>query len=382
MPRGYTIPIRKIGGNAMDRRQFIVATGAAAGALALGRAASAAPAGSRIMIDGLSGFRAGEGGRVTEPAVVAAIRAGKLTALSQTVGEVGNGPDRFLRAVEGIAGMDRMIADNPDLLMKITSAADLRAAHAGRRLGLIYNVQDSTALEGDASRVALFKTLGLRVQQLTYNKRNLAGDGCLEPGNGGISDFGRQVIAAVNANRLLLDLSHASQRTIAEGIAAAKAPPAITHTGCRDLVDFPRNTFDREMRAVADKGGVVGIYLMPFLRNGGQPQREDLLRHLDHAVKVAGEDHVSIGTDGPLMGFTVNDEARAAQRAFYEDRAKRGIAAPGEAADVMNFVEGYNDVDRMNGIAADLKTRGWTEARIDKVLGGNLLRLFGDVWGG
>lgn len=369
----------------MDRRQFILGTGAVAGALALSRPGFAAPAGSRILIDGLSGlsgFEQKDGRDAPTGALVDAIRAGKLTALSQTMGEVGNGPDRFARAVEGIARMDRRIAENSNLLVKIGSAADLRAAHASRRLGLIYNFQDTTALEGDVTRVALFRTLGLRVQQLTYNKRNLAGDGCLEPGNGGISDFGRQVIAEVNANRLLLDLSHASQRTIAEGIAASKAPPAITHTGCRDLVDFPRNTFDREMRAVADKGGVVGIYLMPFLRPKGQPGREDLLRHLDHAVKVAGEDHVSIGTDGPLTGFVVDDAARRAQREFYEDRAKRGIAAPGEAADVMNLVEGYNDVDRMNNIAADLKARGWTETRIDKVLGGNLLRLFGDVWGG
>jgi len=91
---------------------------------------------------------------------------------------------------------------------------------------------------------------------------------------------------------------------------------------------------------------------------------------------------VSIGTDGPLMGFVVDDAARKAQREFYEDRARRGIAAPGEAADVMNLVEGYNDVDRMENIAADLKARGWTAAAIDKVLGGNLLRLFRDVWGG
>lgn len=369
----------------MDRRHFMLGTGAAAATLALGGPGFAAPADAGILIDGmsgLSGFEEKDGRSVPTKALVDAIRGGKLTALSQTMGEVGNGPERFLKAVKEIADMDRLIAENSALLVKIDSAADLRAAKASRRLGMIYNFQDTTALEGDVSRVALFKTLGLRIQQLTYNKRNLAGDGCLEPGNGGISDFGRQVIAEVNANRLLLDLSHSSQRTIAEGIAASKAPPAITHTGCRDLVDFPRNTFDREMRAVADKGGVVGIYLMPFLRPKGQPGREDLLRHLDHAVKVAGEDHVSIGTDGPLTGFVVDDAARKAQREFYEDRAKRGIAAPGEAADVMNLVEGYNDVDRMENIAADLKARGWTAARIDKVLGGNLLRLFGDVWGG
>jgi membrane dipeptidase len=120
---------------------------------------------------------------------------------------------------------------------------------------------------------------------------------------------------------------------------------------------------------------------MPFLRMSGQPGTEDLLRHIDHAVNVCGEDHVSIGTDGPLFGFTINDESRAAQRRFFEDRARRGIAAPGEAADVFNMVEGYNAVDRYDRIAADLRRRGWSTGRVEKVLGGNFVRLLGTVWG-
>jgi membrane dipeptidase len=98
-------------------------------------------------------------------------------------------------------------------------------------------------------------------------------------------------------------------------------------------------------------------------------------------VNVAGEDHVSIGTDSALMGVPDDAAARAAQRTFYTDRARRGIAAPGEAADVLNMVEGYNGIDRMDRIAADLAARGWRAARIDKVMGGNLLRLFESVWG-
>jgi len=189
------------------------------------------------------------------------------------------------------------------------------------------------------------------------------------------------VIARINRARLLLDLSHAGRRTIAEGIAASSAPPAITHSACRNLVDRPRNTYDSEMRALADKGGVFGLYLMPFLRASGQPQREDLLRHIEHALGVCGEDHIGIGTDGPLMGYTVDDRLRETQRQFYEERVRLGIAAPGEAADIYNFVEGYNSADRYDRIAADLRGRGWSIARIEKLLGGNWVRLFGEVWG-
>lgn len=368
----------------MDRRSFILSAGAAAGgyALPLGAQGKAAPAVRIDALSGVTGFEAREGRMVPTPAFIEAVRAGRIHACSQTLGGVGNGRDRFEASVTAIAEFDRRIADNPRLLIKALAAADIRAARETGRLAVIYNFQDTTALEGDAAKVDLFQALGVRIMQLTYNKRNLAGDGCLESANAGLSDFGRAVIARINGNRILLDLSHAAPRTIAEGIAASSAPPAVTHSGCRALVDVPRNIHDSEIRALAEKGGVMGVFLMPFLRPGGQAQREDLLRHLEHAVNIGGEDHVGIGSDGPVMGLAINEDARARQRAFYEERARLGIAAPGEAADVFNVVEGYNDVGRYERIGDDLRRRGWPQARVDKILGGNFLRLFGEVWGG
>jgi membrane dipeptidase len=163
-------------------------------------------------------------------------------------------------------------------------------------------------------------------------------------------------------------------------VIASAAPPAITHSACRTLVDLPRNTGDREMRALADKGGVFGLYLMPFLRNSGQAQREDLIRHIEHALNICGEDHIGIGTDNPFTGYVINDEARAQQRQFYEQRSAQGVAAPGEAADVFNLVEGYNGADRYDRIGTDLRRRGWSSTRIEKLLGGNFVRLFREVW--
>lgn len=335
-----------------------------------------------LRIDALGGLdleRRPDGSFQLHPEVGEAARQRRIDVTSLTIADQGNGPDRFANAVRAIAEWDRLIADNPQALRRIKGADDLAAAGDGR-IGVIYNFQDTVALEGDAARVGLFKTLGVRVLQLTYNKRNLAGDGCLERANAGLSDFGREVIAAMNAEHVLLDLSHAGQRTIAEGIAASSVPCAITHSGCRALVDFPRNTHDAEMRALAAKGGVFGLYLMPFLRPSGQPGREDLLRHLDHALNVCGEDHIGIGTDQVLRGRIVDDAARQRQREFFERRQRLGIAAPGEAADVFNHVEGYNDVERFDRIAFDLSARGWSGARIDKVLGGNFTRLFRETW--
>jgi membrane dipeptidase len=380
----------------MDRRQFLLAAGAAvslphaafAQAPAVADpAARARPRGARsFYVDAqgaIDGFDEPEPGRyVPSPRFLAALRERRIDVISATIGEVGNGPDRFRSAAQAVASWDRMIAGNSRHLLKIERAADIRAAVESGRVGLIYNFQDTTAIETDAANVDHFAALGVRVIQLTYNKRNLAGDGCLERSNAGISDFGRELIARINRNNVLLDLSHAGQRTQAEGIAASAAPPAITHSGCRALADLPRNTYDAEMRALAQKGGVFGLYLMPFLRTSGQPGREDLLRHLDHAVNVCGEDHVGIGTDDPLFGYELNEETRANHRRFYEDRVRRGVAAPGEAADVLNYVEGYNSVDRYDRIAHDLSRRGWRQSRIDKVLGNNWLRLFTEVWKG
>jgi membrane dipeptidase len=335
-----------------------------------------------LRIDALSGLnyeRRPDGTLQLHPQMAEAAARRRVDVISMTIAEPGSGPNRFAEAITAIAEWDRLIAENPRALRRIRSAADLALAGDGR-IGVIYNFQDTTALEGDAGRVRLFRTLGVPVMQLTYNKRNLAGDGCLERANAGLSDFGREVIAAMNAEHVLLDLSHAGQRTIAEGIAASNAPCAITHSGCRALVDFPRNTHDAEMRALADKGGVFGLYLMPFLRPSGQAQREDLLRHLDHAANVCGEDHIGIGSDQSIRGRVVDDAARRAQREFFERRQRLGIAAPGEAADVFNHVDGYNDMQRLDRIALDLSRRGWSGGRIEKVLGGNFARLLREVW--
>ena len=373
----------------MDRRQFLAGTAAAAAIAAFpvrAQPASARPSsGPAIRVDaqgGIDGWDEPQPGRfVPSPKLIEAVRRRRMDLVSMTVGEVGNGPDRFRSAVQSVAEWDALIAVHKAHFVKIESAADISAARAAGRMGLIYNFQDTTMLEGDSARVATFAALGVKQMQLTYNKRNLAGDGCLERANAGLSDFGREVIAKIEEAKVLLDLSHAGQRTIAEGIAAAKRPPAITHSACRSLVDLPRNTFDSEMRALADKGGVFGIYLMPFLRAKGQPQKEDLIRHIEHAARMCGEDHIGLGTDGPLFGYEINEETRKRHRGFFEDRVKKGISAPGEAADVLNMVEGYNDIGRYESLAADLKARGWSSARVDKLLGANFVRLWGEAWG-
>ncbi|HEY0745721.1 MAG TPA: membrane dipeptidase [Steroidobacteraceae bacterium] len=311
---------------------------------------------------------------------LADVKASGVTAVNVTVNEVGNAPDRFEKAVARIAGMDHEITSHPEVFVKVLRASDLKLAKSTGRMGLVFGFQDTSMLDGELKRLALFHDLGLRVCQPTYNRRNLIGDGCLEVADGGLSRLGYEFVTEVNRLGIVLDLSHAGRKTIVEGIAASTAPMAITHTGCRALVDVPRNTDDASLRALADKGGVAGIYFMPFLRATGQPRAEDLATHLDHAVNVCGEDHVGLGTDGTISGIEINDTYREYQRKTVEERRKAGISAPGETTDVFTLIPEYNEPRRFLKLADDLVRRGWKPSRVEKILGANFARLFGDVW--
>jgi membrane dipeptidase len=382
-------PARRI--NVLDRREFLSAAAAAALVAApMSRAAAPKRAFSEqayskaIVIDGLGGPGGYDPDLAPDaglsPSMLEDVKVSGVTAVNLTVNSVGNGPGKFEETVATIAFSEAQIAQHPDRFMKVLAARDIAAAKPSGRLGLIYGFQDTSMLDGDLSRLAMFHGLGVRIVQPVYNRRNLMGDGCLEPANGGLSTLGRELIAELNKLKILVDFSHAGSRTQSEGIAASKAPMAITHTGCRALVDVPRNTHDSELKALADRGGVAGIYFMPFLRASGQPHAEDLIRHLEHAVNVCGEDHVGLGTDGGISGIKLDQKYAEFQRKFFEERQKAGIAAPGEAADVFNLVPEYNDPRRFFTLANDLADRGWQAKRIEKVLGANFVRLFGEVW--
>jgi len=234
-------------------------------------------------------------------------------------------------------------------------------------------------LEGDASNLDVFQRFGVRIIQLTYNDRNLLGDGCLEPANAGLSRHGRDVVARMNELRMLVDLSHCGLQTTADGIATSSRPVAITHSGCRGVFDHPRSKTDDILRALANKGGVIGIYMMPFLNAQGQPTAADLIKQIEYAVKVCGEDHVGIGSDLSITPHVVNAEYEAKHRRFVEGRKQRGIAAPREE-DYM-FVKDLNAPRRLELIADQLLTRGHSATRVEKIIGGNWMRVFGEVWG-
>jgi membrane dipeptidase len=335
--------------------------------------------GQALVIDALGG-PGGGADRSLSPEEIAAVRASGVTAVNLTIGAIGSGPNVFEETFGYIGSWERTFDAQPDAVMKVKTAADLDKAKASGRLGIIYGFQDATPLGDDPERLDLFASFGLRILQLTYNRRNLLGDGCLEPANAGLSRLGQSVVERMNELGLLVDLSHCGHRTTTDAITASKQPVAVTHTGCAALADLPRNKTDEELRQLARKGGVVGIYFMPFLRTKGQPMAEDVIRHLEHAVNVCGEDHVGIGTDGSILPVDLTPEYKERHREDIANRRRLGISAPGEEEDVYVFVPDLNTPRRLDTLAGLLLRRGHSETRVAKILGGNFARLFKDVW--
>ncbi len=295
---------------------------------------------------------------------------------------VGNVADPWGDYQKSIHDPLNYLAANPDRLVLVRSAADILRAKRVKKFAVVLGTQDSAMVGPELDRLAQMKKDGVMTVQLTYNNANLSGDGSLEPRNGGITKLGKATIARIEAEKLLLDLSHGGARTMAEAADFAKRPLVISHTGARALTDHPRNTGDETIRAVADKGGVVGVYFMPFLTLDSKPRGSDLIAHIEHVAKVAGEDHVGIGTDNGVLPQATDADATRKLHEWAQKRIDAGIAAPGEGLDVWPMVRDYNSVDRYRRLAGDLQKRGWSEARLEKLFGGNFLRVYREAWGG
>lgn len=372
------------------RREFLIGTGLAAlGSCAAGSRSLRstprrwAPYRDTLAIDGASGIDALLYGG-SAAGELAHARASGLTAVVQTVAPSGRfwmNDAAFAATKTRIAEMKAKIAAYPHVLVSIGNAADLEAAHRDRKLGVIFTFQGTETLGEDTDRILIFRQLGVRVIQLTHNRRNLVGDGCMEPGNAGLSKYGHEVVERLNAEKIVVDLAHGAERTTREGIAASRAPVLISHTGCRALADLPRNTADAELRAMANRGGVAGIIFWPYLRTDTQPMAIDVIRHIEHAIRVCGEDHVGIGTDGPVSPIERTPAFEKENREYMAVMVEDGIFAKGRPPDLYTFIPDLNVANRYEVLGAMLSARGHPAARIAKILGGNFARVMREVWG-
>jgi membrane dipeptidase len=317
---------------------------------------------------------------LNERAIGDAVASG-LNAINITLGYVSGDMEPFEYSVSEIGQWDALLRKNSSRLLKVYNASDILLARGQHKIGVIYGFQNAAMLGTKPERVDIFANLGVRVIQLTYNPANLLGDGSMAPGNRGLTPLGHEVVERLNANHVMVDLSHSGQKTCLDAARASKQPISINHTGCRALNDVPRNKTDEELRLVASRGGFVGIYFMPFLNPTSHATADDVVAHIEHAVDVCGEDHVGIGTDGPV---TAIDDLEAYKKHLAAEIAARraaGISATGERPDSFPFVVNLRGVQQFRELAGRLQQRGYTTGRIEKILGRNFLRYAQDIWG-
>lgn len=292
-----------------------------------------------------------------------------LTAVSVTVALYEN----FKETMQNIARWQKLLVENDDAVRPIRAVADIEAAKAEGRVGIVYNLQNTSPFEDDFGYIELFHAVGVRIVQLAYMYQNLVGAGCLEPHDSGLTSYGNDVVRALNRAGIAIDLSHCGPRTTLDAIARSDRPVLFTHAASKALVSNPRNKTDAELRLLAGHGGVVGIVAFPTFLRESNATIDDWFAHLEHILGVIGPDHVSIGSDwieGQPEGF--------ADRAYYDRPHPPGLVPSGWP---WPYPAGIASVDDLPNITEGLVARGYDEETIRKILGGNLVRVLGQSWG-
>ncbi len=299
-----------------------------------------------------------------------------MTAVMVTIGiPTLSGQTAFDDALKELAAYENHINVQREYLLKATRTSDIDEALQSKKLALLYLFQNTTPIGKDLEKLNFFYNLGVRSIQLTYNSRNFVGDGCLERVDAGISDFGIELIEAMNEKGIIMDLSHAGMRTMADGIKYSKSPIVISHSGCKSLYDHARSITDENLKKMADNGGVMGIFqINPNLGPKQRNTLEDYLNQIDRAVKVGGIDHVGIGSDREHKTIPDTEEERKRLEEEMALVSNRKIHWP-------FFVSELNHARRMETIRDSLRKRKYTAIESDKILGGNFYRVYKEVLG-
>ena len=282
-------------------------------------------------------------------------------------------------AIDELVTWKRRVEEYPDRYMFALEARDFERAKRDKKLAVMMNFQNATMLEGDVDNVDALHALGMRCFQLTYNTRNRLGDGCTERTNAGLSDFGVEVVDRMNKTGVLVDLSHCGRQTTLDGIAFSKKPVAITHTMIEAMrPNHPRAKTDEQLKALADKGGVVGIAALGYFIGtdpGGETTIETYADHIEHAVGLIGIEHVALSTDFPVRGIA----SWATREEWYEPRLKS--FKPSYDVKWPPYIPTLDSPDRFRSLLTVLDRRGWKTGDLERLLGKNWMRLFKDVFG-
>ncbi len=260
-------------------------------------------------------------------------------------------PERALaRTLQYIDAFWQETAAHPEWIVPVVDAAGLQAVAAGEAMGAVMSIEGAEALGTDPARVRLLHRLGVRLMSLTWNQRNALADGAGEdPGGGGVSRAGREIIREMNAVRIVLDVSHLSQASFWDALECSSKPPIASHSNCQALAPHRRNLSNGQIRALAKRGGVQGItFVRDFLQGGENLER--VVDHMIYALDLVGDDrHLALGSDFD------------------------GVEVP---------VTGLEDVTCLPQLADALSGRGVSDNTIGRIFGYNYLDFFTHAWQG
>jgi len=314
---------------------------------------------------------------------VEALRTSGITALSMNMvsGEarLRTVDCMFLEAQKMIKEWDNFVSNHSDVFMKVTNFTQLREAKHSGKVGFIYNFQMSAPFGWDLEKLETFYGMGVRQIQLTGGRRNYIADSCWEPTNAGLSRHGCEVVEAFNDLGIIADLSHVGEQSAFDAIKISKKPVIFSHSGCYSLCPHPRNVSDRNIKAMADRGGTFCVYNQSgWLTKNPVISMDHYLAHIEHVIKIAGEDHVGVGTDQDAVDMSAMrpDEVQRHQAGF--ERRRKDYPQLDWKVKHMRVPELSHPL-RLLHLTQALHRKGYKARTIEKIIGGNYVRVFKEI---
>lgn len=266
----------------------------------------------------------------------------------------------------------RLVRDS-DQLRLVTRTADIRAAKRDGKLGVVLHFQGTCPFEYDLDLAEVYWRLGVRVVQLAYNVRSPAADGCEEPGNAGLSRFGRQLVAELNRLGVVVDVSHTGHASSMEAVAASTAPCIASHSNAAAVHSSRRNLQDDLIRAVAVSGGVIGVNGYPaFVAAATTPALDQYIDHMAYIADLVGPEHVGVGLD-----YTDRNPPIAEYEQLIADGHWSRESYPPPP---WHYPSGLDDASGLPNLTRRLLQRGFSQQDVRGILGDNWLRVFDAVW--
>jgi membrane dipeptidase len=292
-------------------------------------------------------------------------------------------PGNFNKTVSGIDKLRKTVENNSDKFVFTEFAEDVKRAKKDEKIALIPHIQACAApIESNYVFLRALQKLELKIIQLTYNSQTSIGTGCCEPQDTGLTLFGRGVVEEMNRIGVVIDVSHASDKTMNDAIELSEDPIIISHSSCRAINPSLRNTEDETIKILAEKGGVIGLCAWPPLLSLDQSKKRStlnmFLEHIDHVAELVGVNHIGISTDTNWIGI---DEGWCSETMMYWRRDRPDVYGYDKPLNLYPPpVVGLERESKLTNITKGLVARGYSDEDIMKIWGENWLRVFKKVW--